>query len=379
MSETNFTGKKPVRVLHVIGSMNLGGAEAMIMNLYRKMNRDRVQFDFLLQTSDQSIYENEIKKLGGRIFRIKKFRGKDPVRYYHDCCVFFKEHPEITVVHGHIGSSAALYLKAAKKYGCYTIAHSHSALKIRSLRDFLFYIWSYPTRYIADKLFGCSTEAGVARYGKRAVQSDKYSNFNNGIDINQFAFSEERRNKIRVEFQLRDKIVIGTVGRLTLQKNPHKIAEIFENIVQKNENTVCMWVGIGEMWDQIHDEFQEKGLSDRIIMTGPRTDVPDILQAFDCFLFPSLWEGLPVSVVEAQAAGLPCILSDSISKEVGISDLVEWMNVDDSSEKWAEKCLASAKGIMERGRICPAKEIQNGGYDINYTAACLQTMYLQIG
>lgn len=379
MNEHKLNTNMPIRVLQVIGSMNLGGAEAMIMNLYRKMDRDKVQFDFLLQTSDKSVYEEEIESLGGKIYRIKKFKGRDPIRYYRNCCCFFQEHPEISVVHGHIGSSAAIYLSAAKKYGCYTIAHSHNALGIKSLRDFLFFLWSYPTRRIADQLFGCSTEAGIARYGKKAVASERYRNFNNGIDITRFTFSEERRDKIRNEFNIANKMVIGTVGRLTTQKNPKKIFEIFRNIVLNAEDVVCLWVGTGEMWDQFHTKVLAEGLSEKIIMTGPRTDVPDILQAFDVFLFPSFWEGLPVSVIEAQAAGLPCILSDSISKEVGVSNLVQWMNINDHSKAWAEKCLSAAKLVEEQGRACPVREIQESGYDINFTSAWLQDLYLAKG
>lgn len=367
----------PVRVLQVIGSMNLGGAEAMIMNLYRKMDREKVQFDFLLQTYDESIYEKEIKNLGGRIFRINKFRGKDPKRYYKDCCKFFEEHPEIRVVHGHIGSSAALYLKAAKQYGCFTIAHSHSALKIRNPHDFLFYVWSYPTRYIADQMFGCSTEAGIARYGKRVVSSEKYQNFNNGIDIDQFDFSEDRRRKIREEFKLKEELIIGTVGRLTLPKNPQKIFEIFKKTVQLDSNARCLWVGTGELEGKYHDLIRAEGLENRIIMTGPRTDVSDVLQAFDAFLFPSLWEGLPVSVIEAQATGLPCILSDTISREVDVSHLVEWMSIEESNEAWADMCLEKARIAKTKGRTCPRQAIGDAGYDITKTSHWLQKFYIE--
>ena len=368
-----------IRVLHVINSMNLGGAEAMIMNIYRKIDRDKIQFDFLVHSFSEGAYEKEIVSLGGRIFRIEKFNGINFSRYYRDCCRLFESHPEFSVVHGHIGSSAALYLKVAKSFGCYTIAHSHSALGIRNLHDLLFHLYSFPTRYVADRLFGCSTKAGIARFGHNMVKSNKYSNFNNGIDISKFSFSLDKRNRIRKEYGLEDSIIIGTVGRFTPQKNPQMIFEIFKYIVQNFENTKCIWVGTGELWTNFSELTSKYGLKEKIILTGPRMDVADILQAFDVFLFPSLWEGLPVSVIEAQASGLPCLLSNTITSEVDITPLVYWKSLNDSTESWGNECIELSKEFSTNARKCPEKEIRDAGYDINYTVEQLSNIYLAKG
>ena len=140
---------EPIRVLEVIGEMDLGGAESMIMNLYRCIDREKVQFDFLVHTQRKCAFDDEIEQLGGRIFHITKFNGRNAIRYYRECNKFFDQHPEIRVVHGHIGSSAALYLHAANKHGCYTIAHSHAANKITDFKSVVWAFFSFPTRYIA--------------------------------------------------------------------------------------------------------------------------------------------------------------------------------------------------------------------------------------
>ena len=367
---------KPIHVLQVIGSMNRGGAETMIMNLYRNIDKSMIQFDFLLSSKENGQYEEEINKLGGRIYHIKKFNGLNPVLYYNECKKFFKTHPEISIVHGHIGSSAAFYLKAAKKYGKYTIAHSHNSKSYLSIRSIVFSMYSYPTRKIADYLFGCSTEAGIARFGKKAVNSSVYSNFNNGINLNDFYFNDAVRINMKKELHItEDSIVVGTVGRITEQKNPDKILDIFENLVKIYSNVYCLWIGTGPDEDRIKSIINSKGLSDKVFLLGVRSDVHNVLHAFDCFVFPSLWEGLPVTIIEAQAAGLPIVISDKVSKEVGITPLVFWLNVDDNSQKWAEICFEKSCEFLDK-RNSYKELVKNSGYDIHETSNWLMKFYL---
>ena len=371
---------KPIRVLEVIGGMNRGGAESMIMNLYRNVDKSKVQFDFLVHIKDKGLYDDEIESMGGRIYHMTRFKGYNSWAYYKNCCKFFEKHPEYKVVHGHIGSCAAFYLKAAKKYGAFTIAHSHSAAskahKAHNAHDFFYRIFSYPTRYVADQLFGCSTEAGISRYGKKAVKSKKYRNFCNAIDLDQFVYSTATREKKRKEFNISDdKLVIAQIGRLTPQKNPPMIYAIFKDIVNADPHAICLWVGTGEEENEYREKINNEGYSDKIVMTGVRSDVPDILQAVDCFLFPSLWEGLPVSVIEAQAAGLPCVIADTISKETEVSDLIEWHSLNESPSLWAERCITLGTNNREK-RTSPIQKIRENGYDIKETAKWLTDFYV---
>lgn len=377
MSYKQLNDDGPIRVLQVIGTMDRGGAETMIMNLYRNIDRTKIQFDFLLSSRKKGHYENEIKSLGGRVFHITHFNGLNPLSYYKECSSFFTKHPELRIVHGHIGSSAALYLKAAKQVGCFTIAHSHNGKPTFSLHYLVYSIYSYPTRYIADQLFGCSTEAGIARYGKKAVEGKHYKNFNNGIDLNQFYFQESVRNIIRESFSISsDTIVIGTVGRIVQQKNPDKILNIFTRLVDKHPNCLCLWIGAGSEEERIKKEIEKRGLTEKIQLLGVRTDVSQLLNAFDCFVFPSLWEGLPVTIIEAQASGLPIVLSDVISKEVEISPLLTWLKTSDSDEEWATQCYNNAINLIGHRRIY-VDLIKRSGYDISETSKTLCDFYLK--
>ena len=366
----------PLRVLQVIGAMGRGGAETMIMNLYRHMDRKKIQFDFLLSAKKVGEYEKEILEMGGRIYRIRHFSGKNPISYYNACRAFFRAHPEYSIVHGHIGSSAALYLRAAKKAGCFTIAHSHNGKPALSLHSVVYSFYSRPTRYIADQLFGCSTEAGIARYGKKAVRSGKYKNFKNGIDLGKFYFEREVRDFKRRELGIpADAVVVGTVGRITEQKNPARILEIFAELAKKHENCICLWIGDGSEKEQIRRDILTRHLQEKVRLLGVREDVPQLLAAMDSFLFPSLWEGLPVSIIEAQASGLPVILADTVSREVEITPLLTFLSLSETNVKWAEMCYGEAISHQNR-RDEYTEMIKKSGYDIRETAKELGRFYL---
>ena len=370
------TKNNPIHVLQVIGSMNLGGAESMVMNLYRSIDRTKVQFDFLVHTEKEAAFDKEIKSLGGNIYRVPKLTGKNAYTYYHACCDFFSKHPEIKVLHGHIGSSAYFYVKAAKKYGVFTIVHSHSANVIRTPRDLAFSIFSYPTRYIADELFGCSTEAGIQRFGKKAVKRENYRNFPNAIDIGQYQFNEKERGLARAEFNIPDNYcLIGTVGRLIPEKNPNYIFEIFKHLVSNYSNVKCLWVGYGLSEPECRDKVLSAGLEDKIIMPGRRNDVHYLLQGMDAFILPSITEGLPVAGIEAQAAGLPCIFSDSVSHESAICDLVRWKSINLPASDWARDVLSLAQEYKQK-RSTPFDEIKKSGYDIKATSSWLTEYYI---
>lgn len=367
--------KRPVRVLQVLHIMNRGGAEAMIMNIYRMIDRTRVQFDFLVHSQDKGGFEDEIVQMGGCIYRVRPFKGYNVLSYYNECKRFFKLHPEIKVVHGHLGSCAAYYLKAAKECGKFTIAHSHSASKIRSAYDLVYNVFSYPTRYVADQLFGCSTEAGIGRYGKRIVKSQKYQNFNNAIDADKFRFNDENRRMLRGELGMsEEQIVIGHVGRVTTAKNPHKIFSVFKYIVEHYDNIICLWVGTGECEDEIKQMITKCELQDKIIMTGVRSDISCVMSVIDCMLFPSIFEGLPVAVVEAQAANLPTVLADTISKETQISDLLCWHNLKENDAVWAVDIVRLAKEYRGH-RNEYSFDMVKTGYDINETVRWLMDFY----
>ncbi len=353
--------------------MNRAGAETMLMNLYRAIDRDRVQFDFAVSTSQRGDYDDEIESLGGRIIHYPKYTGKNHFTYKKWWSDFFTAHPEYRIVHGHIGSTASIYLKIAKKYGCYTIAHSHNASYAKGSHGILYRVYSYSTRYIADYFMGCSTEALVARYGKRiAANKEICCLLNNGIEADNYRYSETVRREVLKEFGFSEKsFIIGTVGRLTKQKNPFFIIEILEDLKKTTDDFVFLWAGTGELKKEVEAAIEAKGLQQHIMLLGVRDDIPRLLQTMYVFILPSLYEGLPVIGVEVQAAGVPMLCSETVSPEVKLSNCVSFLPID-TTKPWVEK-------ILERKSFSrvpdAADDVKKAGYDVNTTSKWLMEFY----
>lgn len=369
--------EKVIKVLQVIGIMNRGGAETMIMNLYRNIDRTKVQFDFVVHTDADGMFDAEIKELGGTIYHCPKYVMTNHFEYKRWWNNFLKEHSkDYVAVHGHIGSTASIYLSISKKYGLYTIAHSHNTDGKISIKDIAYKILTLNTRNIADFFFACSQAAGLDRYGKRiANNTKKYKVLNNAIDSNMFKYDELKKEKVFEEFSLKeDSIVIGHIGRFNEQKNHKFFVEIANAVLEINRKVKFLLVGDGNLKSEIESLVQAYGIENNVIFTGVRTDVNCFYSAFDLFLFPSFYEGLPVTVIEAQAAGLKCLLSDTITNEVDITGLVEYMSLNSPAIEWAKKIL----DMLPYDRTDTSEKIKNAGYDIMTTAQQLTDFYLNI-
>ncbi len=365
--------QEPIRILHVLTAMNRAGTETMLMNLYRAINRDRIQFDFAVTTTDHCDYDDEISSLGGKIILYPRYTGKNHFAYKKWWNNFYQEHPEYRIVHGHIGSTASIYLKIAKKYGRYTIAHSHSTSGGFGLHRILYKAYSYSTRHIADFFIGCSTEALVARYGKTVADNKNISIvLPNGIDVTKYAFSENTRDEVCKELGInKNALVVGTVGRQTPPKNPLFILDILCDLHNKTEDFVFLWAGTGEMKDEVEAGIKERKLQDNVKLLGVRNDIPRILQALNVFVLPSKFEGLPVVGVEVQAAGVPMLCSDRVSPEVNLSKCVIFLPID-STEPWVEGILKE----REFRRVADApSDVIKAGYDIKATSQWLEGFY----
>ena len=363
----------PIRVLHVLTAMNRAGTETMLMNLYREIDRTKIQFDFAVSATTECDYDKEIKNLGGKLFRYPKYKGVNHISYKLWWNKFFIDHPEYKIVHGHIGSTAAIYLKIAKKHNIFTIAHSHSTGGKLSIRSALYKMYSYNTRNIADYFIGCSKEALVNRYGTRiAENTDISAVLNNGVDVQKYIYDEQIRDAVKKELCLNDKLLlVGTVGRFTEAKNVFFIVDIISEL-----NKVCtdfrfIWAGTGELKDQVKGYIEEKNLEDKIIMLGVRDDIPRILQILNVFILPSKYEGLPVIGVEAQAAGVPMLCSNKVSQEVKMTDCCTFLPID-SPKVWAESILRER--TFRRITSAP-EDVIKAGYDIRSTAAWLTDVY----
>ena len=357
-----------IRILHVVTYMGRGGLETMIMNYYRQMDRTKVQFDFLVHRDFRADYDDEIERLGGRIYRIGRLIPWSRA-YQRTLDAFFAAHPEYRVVHVHQDCLSAVILKAAKKHGVpVRIAHSHSSSQDKNLKYLLKLHYKRQIPRYATALFACSKEAGDWMFG-----GAPYTIVNNAIDAAQYSYSHARAMDVRRSLHLaEDAFVIGHVGRFSPVKNHAFLLDVFDQLHRENERAVLLLVGDGELRSSMEEKAKAMGLKDCVLFTGVRSDVCDLMQAMDVFVFPSMYEGLPVSLVEAQAAGLPCIISDRVPDACMLTDLVQRVSLEESARQWAERILA-ARATVRRDRF---EEIAAGGYDIVSNAAWLQQYYI---
>ena len=363
-----------MRIIHMIGSLDIGGSQTMIMNIYRTIDRNRIQFDFIVDHSDQLYFKEEIEKLGGKVFVMPRFTGKNIFQVQKAWNCFFDAHPEYHVLHSHVRSYASIYFPIAKKHGIKTIAHSHSTSNGSGIKSIVKIILQYPLRYEADYFFGCSLKAGEWLFGKRIVQSDRYFTIKNAIDTQKYFFDRKQcsilRNQLRIE---EDVTVFIHVGRLHEAKNHIFLLHVFAMLIKEIPNSMLLLVGDGELSSEIEKQIEQLNLKSYVKMLGARTDIPDILNAADVFLFPSKWEGLPVTVVEAQASGLPCFVSDNITKEVGISELVKFLPIDKGTQVWID---AIKETDLTRKNVID--KIIQAGFDIKKSVEWLTKFYEEI-
>lgn len=359
-----------IRVLQVLGSVSLGGAESRVMDIYRHMDRDKIQFDFLVTRGTQEYYNDEIKSMGGNIYYLPPFRIYNYFSYIKAVKAFFKEHSDYAAVHGHMTSTAAMYLPIAKKCGIpLTIAHARSAGVDAGLKGRLTKLLRRNLYKRCDVMIACSDLAGTAVFGRARQDSGKVIFMPNAIDSEAFTPNSKVRDEIRGKYSVADRFVIGHVGRFHYAKNHEFLLQIFSEICKVRQDAVLMLVGDGPLHEDIERWAEALGIKDRVIMTGRQTPVDPYYQAFDCMLFPSRYEGMPGTIVEAQAAGINCLVSDTVTSQVKISDMVEFMSLDKSATEWAEALLDIA------GRDTTVPDIKSTNYDVNNQIKFYEELY----
>lgn len=349
------------RVLQVLGTTNLGGAESRIMDLYRHMNREKLQFDFLVHTITEGYFDREITSLGGRIYHLPAYRVINGHAYRKACKDFFQSHNDYLAVHGHITSTASIYLPIAKKQGIpLTIAHARSAGVDKGIKGLLTIFLRRNLFEKTDVALSCSKLAARAVFGKRHTEHGEVMVLPNAIDTEVFAYNLSVRKQIREELSWQDAYVIGHVGRFHYAKNHEYLIRIFKQITLQNEKARLLLVGDGPLRGSIEQLTQEEGVADKVRFIGNKTPVSPYYQAMDLFLFPSRFEGMPGTVVEAQASGLPCLISDTITQEVKGTDLVNFCSIEEEPIKWAKKAEELSK--VERKNTTDL--LKENGFDV---------------
>lgn len=362
-----------MRVLQVIGAMDRGGAETVIMNLLRVMDREKVQFDFLVHTQRHCDYDDEIEALGGRIYRVPLYKIVN-AREYRACCrAHFRDHPEHLVVHGHIGSCAGIYLDEAKKAGRATVLHSHSQNYERFPIQQLFNWMARPGLKVADFFLACSPEAGRDRFGDGIYEGPHCKVMANGVDVSLYECDEAAHERAKADLGLSENFVVGHVGRFIEVKNHRFLLKVFDRLHALRPEARLLLLGRGPLEDEVRAQARELGLGDCVVFCGVRDDVPRYLKAFDLFVFPSVLEGLPMATIEAQAAGVPCLFSTGVPQSALASGFACRLDLDAGEEAWAAAALEQA--ALGLPRIEGASDVAHAGYDIRETAQWLADLY----
>ncbi|MBQ6383380.1 MAG: glycosyltransferase family 1 protein [Clostridia bacterium] len=365
-----------LRVLHSVSNMARAGIETMLMNYYREMDRSRIQFDFLANKPVPGEYDDEIRGMGGRVFFSPGLNPLHYPQYRRFVSDLLKNNPDIRIVHAHNEAMGLYALQSAKSAGIRVrIAHAHNT---RIIRDY-----KYPLKLVCKQLlpgaatdyWSCGTEAGIYYYGEKRWKASGFI-LHNAIDVSKFAFRPETREQLRRLHGVNNCFVIGHVGRFNVQKNHSRLLDIFAETAKAAPDARLALIGVGELEQSLKDKARTMGLQDKILFLGQMADVSGWYHAMDCFVMPSLFEGLPVVGIEAQAAGLPCFFSDPVTDEVLLSPDACRISLRADDTEWAKAILAVKNS--EKARIQGADIIRRAGYDIHTEARKLQETYLEM-
>lgn len=368
-----------IRVLHVIGAMDRGGAETMIMNLYRAIDRTQIQFDFLVHEQRECDFDQEIGKLGGKIYRLPRLNGLNTLSYRRLCRGFFSRHDEHPIVHGHIGSSAAMYLAEAKRAGRIAIAHSHAQSFLKGAEKLGFNLFSYPTRFVAEWFFACSREAGYDRFGREVVEGDRFFILDNGIDVSAYRCDDRAHSEAKRVFGVMDDApLFGHVGRLAPEKNHVFLLDAFARAKKALPSAQLFLVGRGPLESDLRQRADGLGLSESVRFLGVRDDIPDILRAIDVLVLPSVKEGLSLAAIEAQAAGVRTIMSTGVPARAAITDCACRVPLGRGAEAWAAMMRVAWEKASCEPRCDRIAQVRAAGFDVADTAARLQAFYLAL-
>ena len=368
--------QEPIRIAQIIGKWLGGGVESVVMNYYRHIDRTKIQFDFICDEDSTNIPYDEIKKLGGKIILVPPYQKV--FEYQKDLIKIFKDN-NYKIVHSHLNTLSVFPLRAAKKAGVpVRIAHSHSTTNKKEWKKNLVKQVLRPfSKVYATNYMCCSELAGRWLFGNKEYNKGNVYLLNNAIDLDKFKYDEQLRNKKRKELNIKDDtLVIGHIGRFVEQKNHKFLIDIFNEVHKQNNNSLLILVGQGPLMEEIKEKVKKLGLEDCVKFLGQRNDVNELYQVFDVFCLPSLYEGLPVVGIEAQATGLLCVLSDDMTKETKVLNETEFLSLKQSADIWAKIILNKQLILLDKNNT--AKKKIAVGYDINNESFKLEKIYKKL-
>lgn len=360
--------KEPIRILHVLQRMEAGGTQALLMNIYRNIDRSKIQFDFLVEYPNKHFYDDEIVSLGGKIYYSNVRKDKNIFKFTKLLTNIIKEN-NYKILHMHTYSIGYFVLKTAKKCGVpVRIAHSHSNNMTNDYRKYLKKILQKLYPIYATDYMACSSDAGRYLFKNR-----EFVVLKNAIDSKKFIFKKSIRDRVRNELKINDAFVVGHVGRFQPEKNHTFLIDVFYEIKKRKSNAKLLLVGNGDPNDNLIDKIKVMNLDNDVIILKNRSDVNELYQAMDVFIFPSLYEGLGIVAIESQAAGTPVIISNGVPDEAIVSPICIKMNLDDLCVNWANEVIKLSQHIYAHSDM--HKYVVNSGYDIEETALKIEKYY----
>lgn len=360
-----------IKILQVLASTDRGGTESLLVSHLRYLDQG-FHFDFVNHTEKKCDYDDEILSYGCSIYHLPKFRILRIFSYIKAWNDFFILHPDYDVVHVHYFTLASIILPIARKHGVKVrIAHAHSTKKSNVFKRFLFNVFRTQMINNATLLLACSQEAG-----QNLFQTNNFKVFINAIESEKFVYNEKDRYIIQKDLGIKKgEVLIGNVGSFrSTQKNHLRIIRIFAKLCEKYGNYKLVLVGDGLLRSKIEENVRELGIWDKVIFTGVRDDVPSLMSAMDLFFFPSLFEGLGIVAVEAQASGLPVVMSTAVPQEASLTDIVIRIDLKEKDDTWVSALHQAAN--LDNDRTQYQKKIAERGYDVRSNVKLLQAIYL---
>lgn len=372
--------KEPKRILHIFGQMERGGAESRTMDIYRNINREIVQFDFIVMKPGEHAFFQEIKNLGGRIFYIDPPAKRGFLFHAHQMYKVLKDNGPFHAIHAHTAFNEGLAVTVARIAGLkIRISHSRSASEMDEdnlLKKFYRIIMRILILNNSTHLVTCGTEAGIYLFGKKSMDNGEVNFVPNAIDLTSFEIMDDKRSEIKNELKIpENSIVLGTVGNLREVKNHTFLLDVFEYFNSRQPNSYLVIVGDGPLLKDLTKKAERLGIDKQVKFLGRRDDVPIVLQAFDIFMLPSFYEGVPGSVIEAHAAGVKCVLSDAITRDIDFGlNMIKYVSLEADNEEWYE----ATNNLLE-SEIHPKSiifdRLREYGYDIESSCEKIMKIY----
>ena len=370
---------RPLRILQIVGGLDVGGIEALLCSIMRRIDHSELRFDFIKHNPEKGHYEEEIRAMGGEIYTAPPPHREGLFAYLSWLRRFFREHREYEVAHGHYPLYASVYLGMARMYGLRTVAHAHLAAPFSPIESLPVrigrYVLQFPLASIAEYRMACSDDAAKNIFGKRTAEKKDYIFFPNARETAVFAYSQAKRDEMRKKMGLEGKFAICHVGRFEKQKNHVFLINVFKKLCVLSPESRLVLLGDGPLRPEMRKFAEEAGLAGKVIFTGNVPNPQDYYQAMDVFVLPSLSEGLPLTMVEAQISGLPCVMAAHLPQEADLGcGLVSQIGLERPLNEWADLILRQ-KGLERISRLEVAVK---KGFDINSAAARLRDFYISI-